>query len=71
MGEETAEPNLGQIEGIVMKLRQELSEKMVEGVASNQEAVRPVPGPGCQGCGKEMRYCHHCERGLFPPGQAA
>jgi predicted nucleic acid-binding Zn-ribbon protein len=59
--EETAEPNLTQIEGIVLKLRQGLSEKMAQGVAAGQEAVRPVPGPSCKGCRKEMRY-----KGMLP-----
>ena len=58
---ETAEPSLGQIEEVVLKLRQELSEKMAVGVVSSQEAVRPVPGPLCEGCGEEMRY-----KGTFP-----
>jgi len=54
--EETAEPNLSQIEGLVLILRQDLSEKMAQGVAEGQETVRPVPGPKCEGCGEEMRY---------------
>jgi hypothetical protein len=58
---ETAEPSLGQIEEVVLKLRQELSEKMAAGVVSGQEAVRPVPGPQCEGCGEEMSY-----KGTFP-----
>ncbi len=59
--EETAEPNLTQIEGKVLKLRQRLSEKMAQKVAEGQEAVRPVPGPKCEGCGAEMRY-----KGMLP-----
>lgn len=59
--EETAAPNLAQIEGVVLKLRQRLSEKMAQSVAAGQESVRPVPGPSCRGCGKEMRY-----KGILP-----
>lgn len=54
--EETEQPNLNQIEGIVLELRQQLSEKMAGAVIENQTAVRPVPGPMCEGCGAEMRY---------------
>ena len=53
---ETEKPNLSQVEGKVLELRQRLSEQMSETVIENQEAVRPVPGPACAGCGAEMRY---------------
>jgi hypothetical protein len=52
----TAEPNLGQVEQKVLKIRQRLSERMSQTVIENQAAVRPVPGPTCQQCGAEMRY---------------
>ena len=54
--EEVAEPDLGQIEEVVLRLRQRLSEKMAEGVIGQQEAVRLVPGPKCSKCQREMRY---------------
>lgn len=54
--EESEQPNLKQIEEIVLDLRQELSEKMTEAVLDSQEAVRPVPGVRCNSCHKEMRY---------------
>lgn len=54
--EETDQPNLTQVEGKVLELRQRLSEEMATTVIENQEAVRPVPGPRCAGCGVEMRY---------------
>ena len=54
--EATDQPNLGQVERKVLELRQRLSEQMSEVVIENQEAVRPVPGPACAGCGAEMRY---------------
>jgi hypothetical protein len=53
---ETDKPNLTQVEGKVLELRQRLSEQMSETVIENQAAVRPVPGPECAGCGVEMRY---------------
>jgi len=54
--EETNQPNLTEVEGKVLELRQRLSEQMAITVIENQAAVRPVPGPGCAGCGAEMRY---------------
>ena len=53
---ETDKPNLTQVEGKVLDLRQRLSEQMSQTVIENQEAVRPVPGPSCADCGEEMRY---------------
>ncbi|MBE7468668.1 MAG: hypothetical protein DPW09_43855 [Anaerolineae bacterium] len=52
----TDQPNLTQVEGKVLELRQRLSEQMAETVIASQAAVRPVPGPSCAGCGREMRY---------------
>ena len=54
--EETNQPNLTEVEGKVLELRQRLSEQMAITVIENQAAVRPVPGPSCTGCGAEMRY---------------
>jgi hypothetical protein len=53
---ETEKPNLSQVEGKVLELRERLSEQMAGRVIENQETVRPVPGPSCAGCGAEMRY---------------
>ena len=52
----TAEPNLTQIEGVVLELRKRFSEEMAREVIEAQEAKRPVPGPICPQCGQEMRY---------------
>ena len=52
----TPEPNLTQIEGLVLKLRQRFSEEMAREVIEAQEAKQPVPGPSCPTCGQEMRY---------------
>lgn len=53
--EETDRPNLTQIEDEILKLRQTLSESMLETVIEDQESRRPVPGPKCAQCGKEMQ----------------
>jgi uncharacterized protein with PIN domain len=54
--EDTAAPRLTQIEDIVLKVRQRLSERMAHAVIEAQEATRPVPGPRCPTCGHEMHY---------------
>jgi hypothetical protein len=52
----TAEPNLTQIEEIVLKLRKQFSEEMAREVMEAQEAKQLVSGPPCPKCEKEMRY---------------
>jgi len=52
----TTEPNLTEIEQIVLKLRKEFSEAMAREVIETQEARQMVKGPPCPKCGKEMRY---------------
>ncbi len=54
--EKNAEPTLTQIEDVILELRKRMSEKMAEALMEKQEQKQPVPGPGCQKCGKEMRY---------------
>lgn len=54
--EQTPEPTLAQIEEVILKLRQRLSERMAETVVETQDASRPVPGPRCPRCGQEMHY---------------
>lgn len=57
----TTRPNLGQVEEKVLAVRQHLGEQMSQTVIEAQAAVRPVPGPRCEGCGAEMRYKGHKE----------
>lgn len=54
--EETEAPTLTQIEDAVLELRKRLGERMTKMVVEEQEAVRPVPGPACPECGREMHY---------------
>lgn len=54
--EETDRPNLTQIEDEILRLRQTMSESMLATVIEDQESQRPVPGPSCPKCGKEMQY---------------
>ncbi len=54
--EATERPDLTQIEEEILKLRQALSESMLETVIEDQASQRPIPGPTCPQCGKEMHY---------------
>ena len=49
-------PTLGAIETIVLEVGKEFEKKMACAVIERQEEVRPVPGPACPKCGKEMRH---------------
>lgn len=53
---ENERPNFEQIEAKVLGLREKLSEQMTRVTLEGQAAVRPVPGPVCPGCEREMRY---------------
>ena len=52
----TSEPNLTQIEDIVLALRQQFSQEMTREVIEAQEAKQPAAGACCPNCGQQMRY---------------
>lgn len=52
----TSEPNLAQIEDVILELRKRFSKEMAREVIDAQEAKQPVVGPPCPKCGQEMRY---------------
>jgi hypothetical protein len=54
--DQTPRPNLTQIEDAVLKLRKQLSEQAAQAVLEVQTAQRPVPGPVCPTCQREMHY---------------
>ena len=54
--DETSEPDLGQIEAVVLELRQQFSEQMSREAIEAQEAKQPVSAPDCPKCGRAMRY---------------
>jgi uncharacterized protein with PIN domain len=54
--DQTPRPNLTQIENAVLKLRKQLSEQAAQAVIEAQAAQRPVPGPVCPTCQREMHY---------------
>jgi uncharacterized protein with PIN domain len=54
--DQTPRPNLTQIENAVLKMRRQLSEQAAQAVLEAQDAQRPVPGPLCPTCQREMHY---------------
>jgi len=53
---ETAEPNLSQIEHVVLELRKRFGETMAREVVGAQGARQPAIRPPCPRCGQEMTY---------------
>jgi hypothetical protein len=53
--EQTAHPNLTQIEDIALELRQQFGHALSETALASQENVAPVKLPACPDCGKPMR----------------
>ena len=54
--DQTPQPTLTQIEDEILQLRKRLSEQMAVAVIHTQEASRPVPGPRCPTCQRELHY---------------
>ena len=52
--DKTTEPNLAQIEEVVLELRKRFSEEMAREVIEAQEAKQPAVAPACPRCGKGM-----------------
>jgi len=57
--EQTAQPNLTQIEEIVLQLREQLGEQMTQALLARQEKRQPA----------EKMYCPHCQGELEAKGQ--
>ena len=47
---------LTEIEGVILRLRQELGEEMASMVLATREENTPVSGAACPRCGREMHY---------------
>lgn len=54
--EERTAPDLGEIEGMVLRIRKRMGEERAAEVIDSQASVRPAPGPVCAKCGQEMHY---------------
>ena len=54
--EKNPQPNLTQIEEVVLALRARIGQAMTEVVLAGQEAQQPVEAPLCPTCGEPMRY---------------
>jgi predicted RNA-binding protein len=52
----TPEPNLAQIEQVVLELRRQLSEEMAREVIEAQATKQPAVAPACPRCGEGMTY---------------
>lgn len=60
----TSEPNLSQIEDIVLELRQRFSAEMARTVIEAQEMKQPAIAPPCPQCGQKMTY--KGQKGVMP-----
>jgi hypothetical protein len=50
------QPDLLQIEDLVLQLRKEFGRELTQLALETQAAKAPVPGPVCVRCGQEMHY---------------
>jgi hypothetical protein len=53
---ENPRPDMAEIEEIALILRKAIGQEIAQMAVEDQEERRPVPGPKCPQCGKEMRY---------------
>jgi hypothetical protein len=53
---EHPERTFDDIEAFVLKVRRQIGQEMAAALCEEQEAARPVPGPKCPKCGREMHY---------------
>ena len=53
--EQTARPNLTQIETIVLELRRQFGQTLAEQAIAAQASAQPVAAPACPQCGKAMQ----------------
>jgi uncharacterized protein with PIN domain len=54
--EQTARPNLTQIEDTVLEFRRQVGQTMAETAIQAQDATHTVPSPRCPTCQREMHY---------------
>ena len=59
----TAEPNLTQIEEMVLELRERFGKELAREAIEAQEAKQPVPGPRCPQCGPRDSSANFPARG--------
>ncbi len=52
----TPTPDLTALEDALLPLRKQFGERLAERVLAAQTAVRPVPGPSCPTCQRELHY---------------
>jgi hypothetical protein len=55
---DTAHPQrtFDEIESFVVAIRRQLGQRMAQALCEQQASARPVGGPICPGCGREMHY---------------
>lgn len=49
-------PTFDDIEGFGLQMRRQIGQRLAQALCEQQAAARPVPGPRCPVCGREMHY---------------